>query len=346
MSGKLRWGLLAVSGIAKAFATGLARSETGTAHAVASRDRARAEAFGETFGIPRRHGSYEELLADPEVEAVYVSTPHPMHAEWAVRAARAGKHVLVEKPMGLCARDVEAMQEAAREAGVFLMEAFMYRSHPQTDALARLVRDGAVGEVRVLHAALSFTAAFDPASRLWSKALGGGGILDVGCYPVSLARLLAGAAAGRPFADPLAVTGAARLHPRTGVDAWAVATMRFPGEVLATLSTGIGVAQENALRVFGSEGSLFVPSPWAMSREGACPGRIVVARRGEAVREVGIASSASSFTLEADAAGGAIRAGRAEAEPPAMTWADSLGNARALDAWRRAVGLSYGPEEA
>jgi predicted dehydrogenase/aryl-alcohol dehydrogenase-like predicted oxidoreductase len=345
MSDRIRWGLLATGAIAKAFALGVKNSKTGVLQAVGSRTQEKADAFGAAHGIGRCHGSYEALLADPEVDAIYISTPHPQHAEWTIKAAEAGKHVLVEKPIGINQYEAQAMIEAARENRVFLMEAYMYRCHPQTARLVELLREKAIGDVCVIAATFSFHANFNPAGRIWSNALGGGGILDVGGYTTSIARLIAGASQGRPFADPVAVTGAGRLHPETGADAWAVATLRFPDDVVATLSTGVGVGQENAVRVYGSRGQIHLPNPYVAGREGAVNGRIVVFRPGQPVEEIAVESAVTSFAHEADAAGRAILAGRQEADAPAMTWADTLGNLRAQDAWRAAIGLTYEQEK-
>jgi len=343
MSDKIRWGILATGGIAKAFARGLKQSQTGELVAVGSRTPAKAEAFGTEFGIPRRHGSYEALLADLDVQAVYVSTPHPQHVEWVIKACEAGKHVLCEKPIAVNQYEAQAMMEAATANRVFLMEAYMYRCHPQTARLVELLKQKVIGDVAVIQATFSFHAGFNVESRLWSNALAGGGILDVGGYTTSIARLIAGAAQGLPFADPVAVTGAGHLHPQTGVDVWAVGTLKFAGDVVATISTGVGLNQENVVRVFGSEGNLLLPNPYLTAREGAMPGEIVVNRRGEASRTIAVESTVTSYAHEADVVGSAIRVGQTEAA--AMSWADTLGNIRAQDAWRAAIGLTYETEK-
>ncbi|MCY2931523.1 MAG: aldo/keto reductase [Planctomycetota bacterium] len=346
MSERIRWGLLATGAIAEAFARAVKVSQTGELVAVGSRARAKADAFGAKFGIPRCHGTYEALLADPGVEAVYVSTPHPQHAEWTIKAAEAGKHILVEKPIALNVYETQVMMEAAAANKVFLMEAYMYRCHPQTARLVELLREKAIGDVRVIQATFSFHAGFDPNSRLWSNALAGGGIMDVGGYTTSIARLIAGAAVGLPFADPISVTGAAHLHPETGVDEWALATLKFPHDIVANLATGVGVNQENVVRLFGSTGHILVPDPYVCWRDGAMPGKIIVNRNGQPPEEISIDSPVTSFAHEADVCGRAIRAGRLQAESPAMTWADTIGNIRAQDAWRAAVGLTYEAEKA
>lgn len=341
---RVRWGLLAASAIARAFARGVKVSQTGELVAVGSRSQEKARAFGAEFDIGCCHGSYEALLADPKVDAVYISTPHPQHAEWAIKAAAAGKHVLVEKPVALNEHEAQSMIKAALVNKVFLMEAYMYRCHPQTLKLVELLRQKIIGDVSMIQATFSFQTAFDADSRIWCNALAGGGIMDVGGYTTSIARLVAGAALGQAFADPLSVSGTGYLHPQTGVDAWAVAALKFPGNIVAALATGIGVKQENVLRVFGSEGNIFVSNPFVAAREGPMPGKIVVNRTGETSREIAINSPVTSFSLEADVCGHAIRAGRQQAEAPAMSWADTLGNIRAQDAWRAAIGLIFEAE--
>jgi len=340
---KIQWGLLATGAIARAFARGVKQSQRGEVAAVGSRSSEKAAAFGAEFDIPRRHGTYEALLADTGVEAVYISTPHPQHLEWTVKAAEAGKHVLVEKPMGLNHHEAATMIAAAAANHVFLMEAYMYRCHPQTERLVQLLRERVIGDVAVIQATFSFHSEFQARSRLWDKALAGGGILDVGGYTTSIARLIAGAARGLPFDDPVAVTGSGTLNPQTGVDEWAVGTLKFGSGMVAMVSTGIAVNQENVVRIFGSEGSILVPNPFVAGREDGMPGRILVSRRGEPVREVVTASDVTSFAHEADAASRAILAGQTESE--AMPWADTLGNCRTQDAWRAAIGLVYDSEK-
>ncbi len=337
----LSWGILGTGGIAQTFARGLQKSRTGKLVAVGSRQGSGAEAFAEKFGPIQAHSSYEALLADPAVEAVYIATPHPFHAEWCIKAARAGKHILCEKPITLNHAEAMAVAEAARENGVFLMEAFMYRCHPQTAKLVELIRDGAIGEVSLIQATFSFKAGFHPEGRLFSNALGGGGILDVGCYTTSIARLVAGAALGLPFANPLKVTGFARFHPETETDLYAVASAQFPGDILAQLVTGVGLNQDNGLRVWGSKGSIHLSSPYVPSREGGAE-TIHLTREGAAPETITLQTDEWLYALEADAVADALS--RGEKESPFMPVADTLGNMAMLDSWRTAVGLVYHSE--
>ena len=333
MSDKVSWGILAAGGIAKSFAKGVAGSTTGRLLAVASRSREKAEAFGDEFNFPKRYGSYEALLADPEVRAVYVATPHPTHAEWAIKAAEAGKHLLVEKPLALNFAEAMAVVEAARANDVFLMEAFMYRCHPQTARLVELVKSKAIGDVKVIHATFSFhwPRPFNPDSRLTSNALGGGGIMDVGCYAVSMARLLAGAAAGKPFADPVEVKGVGHLES-TGVDGYALAVLKFPGGVLAEVGAGVQFAREHAVRVYGTAGRIVVAEPWVPARDGG-KAKIEIHADGKPVVEETIETTQGIYSLEVDTVARCLD--RRQADSPAMTWDDTLGNMKTLDAWRR-----------
>ncbi|MDF9833351.1 putative dehydrogenase [Ereboglobus sp. PH5-5] len=338
----LKWGLLATGRIAEKFANGLAASKLGRAVAVGSRSGATARAFAEKFGIARAHESYEALLADAEVDAVYIATPHPMHLEWALKAARAGKHILCEKPMGMNRAQTEQMIAAAREHGVFLMEAFMYRCHPQTARIAELIRDGALGEVRMVQAAFGYNRPFDPQSRVWSNGLGGGGILDVGCYPVSLSRFVAGAAEGKGsvFLDPVEINGTGVTHPQTGVDEWAAATLKFSTGMVAQVSCSTSVQQQNTARIYGTKGWLHVVEPWTPSRNEGGRARMWLRRPDAAAGEIALPYQESEYMLEADVVAECVASGRREAGQ--MSWADSLGNAAALDKWLELAGVKYG----
>ena len=340
----LNWGFIGTGAIAKAFAHGLSQTESGKAVAVGSRTTESANAFGDMFGIPNRHDSYESLLSDEEVQAVYISTPHPFHGEWTIRAAEAGKHVLCEKPFGLNHGQGMAMVEAARENGVFLMEAFMYRCHPQTQKLAELIRDGVIGDVRMIRATFGFGGGntINPASRLFDKKMGGGAILDVGGYPISMSRLIAGAAVGMPFDDPIEVVAAGKLG-ETGVDEWAAAVLNFDSGIVAQVATAVRVSPDNSLHIYGSDGMISVPDPWKANRKQAEPGSIIIQSKDDE-RTIEVPADRTSFAYEADMAAGVISTGGDEAEWPGMTWDDTLGNLGTLDKWRNSIGLVYDAE--
>lgn len=338
MSDRLKWGILSTGRIAGDFAEALAQTDSGDLVAVGSRTKDSAEAFARRFGGVVAYGGYEGVLADAGVDAVYIATPHPMHAEWALRAAEAGKHILCEKPLTMTAAEAERVVAAARAHDVFLMEAFMYRCHPQTEMLVELVRNGAVGDLRLIQATFSFRAPFDARGRHFARELGGGGILDVGCYTLSMARLLAGAALGLGrSAEPLVLTGVGRMGP-AGTDDVACACLRFGGDILAMLSCGVGVDQENQLLVYGSEGRLVVPVPWSPGKFGDTP-HILIQRTGKPEERIDVPASKPLFALEADKVAAHIH--DREAPWPAMTQEDTLGNMRALDRWLAEVGAKY-----
>ena len=242
---------------------------------------------------------------------MYIATPHPHHAEWTIRAAEARKHILCEKPIGLNFAEAMAIVEAARANDVFLMEAFMYRCHPQAARIAEIVRSGRLGPIRAIAATFSFRGKQprDPDSRLLSNVLGGGGIMDVGCYAVSMSRLIAGAARGldRP-AEPTDVRGFARIGD-TRVDEWSSAVLRFDGDVLAQVACGVDVWQENTVRVYGADAMLHVPSPWFQGERESM--FIERGRPGEGEREeIVVESPHNPYTLEADLVAECVAAGR------------------------------------
>jgi len=329
----LRWGILGAGGIARTFARELPATRTGRLRAVAARELDRAERLAREFGAPAAYGSYEELLADVDVDAVYIATVHTHHREWAVRAAEAGKHVLCEKPLAISEDRVRSAVDAAGRHGVFLAEAFAYRFFPQTAKLVELVRSGAVGRVRAVDARYVFSAKYDPGSRLFDASVAGGGILDVGCYPASMTRLIVGAALDRPFADPLTVAGAGHIG-ETGVDEHAIAQLTFDDGITATLTAGIRVEGARHVRVTGTRGHIDVPSPFSVPQGETS--EILVSAIGRPVERITV-HQPLQYGLEADAVGD-----RGDAlEAPQMSWADSIGNARLLDAWRAELGLVY-----
>ncbi|MCF3650501.1 Gfo/Idh/MocA family oxidoreductase, partial [Synoicihabitans lomoniglobus] len=299
-----------------------------------------AQAFAAEHGIApeRAHGSWEALFADPEVDAVYVATPHPHHAGAVVAALAAGKHVLCEKPFAMSLAEVDAMQAAAREHQRTLMEAWMYRCHPQTAKLVAMVREGAIGELRHVQAAFSFNAPFDPAGRLWNKALGGGAVLDVGGYPLSYARLLAGVAQGKPFLDPEALHAVGHVHLEAGTDLRACAVVRFAGNITAELSCGTDVSQQNVVRVYGSAGMIVVPSPYVISRD-ASPTTLEWHREGRETEVITITPDRDVYAYEADALAEAVSAGKLEVA--ACPWADTRGNMAGLIDWHEQIGVNY-----
>jgi predicted dehydrogenase len=307
----VQWGILSTARINGKLLAGAAQSQTSAVTAVASRDLTRAREYSEEHGIDRAYGSYAELLADPELDAVYISLPNSMHLEWTERALRAGKHVLCEKPLGRRTADVEAVFALAEREGRRLMEAFMYRHNPQTMRVAQLVHEGAVGRLRLVRATFSFPLGGEANIRL-DPGLDGGALMDVGCYCVSAARLLAG--------EPERVTGEQVLGGR-GVDVAFTATMRFPRDVLGHFDSGIVLAPRDELEVVGEDGSLFLDDPWH------CVEPAIEVRRADGVQRIEL-ERVNSYMLELDNLSAAIR-GEAE---PLLGREDAVGQARTIEA--------------
>ncbi|WP_288430047.1 aldo/keto reductase [uncultured Agrobacterium sp.] len=341
----VRWGIIGPGTIAKTFAEGVAHSTTGKLVAIATRNPERP-GLSEGFPGARIVHGYDALLSDSEIDAVYIATPHTGHAEWAINAIRAGKHVLVEKPIALSAYDADAIFHEAKKAGVFAGEAYMYRLHPQTAKIVELVKSGTIGEVRIIRSSFGFNmGSFRADHRLFANDSAGGGILDVGGYPVSMARLIAGAVAGQPFLEPSKVAGVAHLG-QSGVDEWASAVLKFPNEIIAEVSCSIMANQDNVLRIIGSEGRIEVQDFWFAAGHKGGVGRIEVLKGKEERQTIEVAEDRWLYSFEVDAAGAAIRNGAQEFAYPGMNWADTLGNLRVMDQWRASVGLEYGVETA
>jgi predicted dehydrogenase len=246
------WGILSTARINELVLAGARKSDRVQMVAVGSRDQARGEAYAKEHGLERAYGSYQELIEDTDVQAVYISLPNDGHVEWSIRALRAGKHVLCEKPLTRHADEAEEAFAVAERERRLLMEAFMWRHHPQISRLEELIADGAVGEVKLIRAVHSFTADHPRDIRLLTE-LDGGALMDVGCYCAHAARHLAGEPV-RVFGEP--------VRNESGVDVRFAGTMLLPGDVLAELSAGFDTPEIHQLEVIGDSGSLFLEDPW------------------------------------------------------------------------------------
>jgi predicted dehydrogenase len=316
MARPVTWGILSTADINRRVIPPANESPKVELAAVASRDRARAEAYAREWGIERAYGSYEELLADPEIEAVYISLPNTLHCEWSIRAVEAGKHVLCEKPMSRHTADVEAAFDAATRADRILSEAFMYRHNPQMKRLTELVHQGAIGELRLIRAAFSY-ALYDADNIRLRTDVEGGALMDVGCYCVSGSRLLGG--------EPETVYGQALVGP-TGTDWLFTGTMRFPGDVFALFDCGTTLLERDELEAIGTEGSLFLEDPWH-AHEPA-----IELRRDDELELIEL-EAIDSYRLELENVSDAIR-GEAD---PLLGREDAVAQARAIEALFRSA---------
>jgi D-xylose 1-dehydrogenase (NADP+, D-xylono-1,5-lactone-forming) len=312
----VRWGILSTADINRKLLAGAALSTEVDVVAVGSRDLGRARAFADEHGIPAAYGSYEALLADPAVEAIYNPLPNTLHCEWSIRALEAGKHVLCEKPMSSIPGEVEEAFAAAERTGFLLTEAFMYRHHPQTRKLRELVAGGAIGDLRLIRSTFSY-GLFDVDNIRLRTEVDGGALMDVGCYCVSGSRLLAG--------EPEAVFGRAYTGP-TGTD-WAfTGSLRFPGDVLALFDCATCLPERDELEAIGSEGSLFLDDPWH------CQNPVIELRTAGGVERIAV-EAANPYRLELEDLGRAIRGGSA----PLLGRDDAVAQARVITALRRSA---------
>ena len=301
----MRWGVLSTARINNKVLAGARLASNVDVVAVGSRDRERGEAFAAEHGIARVHDTYEALLADPEIEAVYIPLPNSLHVSWSVRALEAGKHVLCEKPLTRRVAEAEAAFDAAERADRLLMEAFMWRYHPQTEALVRLVPE--IAPLRIVRAAFGFTLRDDPANVRLQADLDGGSLMDVGCYCVSALRLLGG--------EPVHVAAVA-VEGGAGVDVRMAGVLRLPNDVIGQFDCGLDVPPRGGIYVVGEGGTLIAEDPW----HGQSP-RLTLDGEEIAVEAV------NPYAVELADFSAAIREGRS----PRLGREDAVGQARAIE---------------
>jgi predicted dehydrogenase len=254
MSKVLNWGLLSTARINRALIPPLQVSKRNHLLAVASRSQETADAYAKEKKISRAYGSYEALLADPEIDVIYNPLPNHLHAEWTIKAVEAGKHVLCEKPLALTVAEVDAIHAAAHKHGRVVAEAFMYRHHPQTLKVQELVKSGSIGSLKLIRGSFSFILSREEDIRLLDPAMGGGSIWDVGCYPISYARTVVGE-------NPVEVFGW-QVTGKTGIDETFVGQMRFAGDIHAQFDSSFVIPFHSFMEIVGSEGTLSIPKPF------------------------------------------------------------------------------------
>jgi len=314
----LNWGLLSTARINRALITPLRASKRNHLLAVASRTQQSVDRYAREWKIPRAHGSYEALLADPEIDVIYNSLPNHLHAEWTIRAVEAGKHVLCEKPLALGVDEVDAMQEAARKHGRVVAEAFMYRHHPQTLKVQDLTRNGSLGALKLIRGSFSFVLAREGDVRL-DPAMGGGSIWDVGCYPISYARTITGE-------NPLEVFGW-QVTGLTGIDETFVGQMRFANDIHAQFDCSFAIPFHAFMEIIGSEGTLNVPNPFKPGVD-----EKIYITRGDKTETIKIKGQ-ELYIGEVEDMADAILLGT----PPRVSLADSRGNVATIAALLRSA---------
>ena len=336
MSEQLRWGILGTGNIARQLAAGVSGSRSSRVIAVGSRRDETAQAFAGTFQLEHAL-SYDGLLASKEIDVIYNSLPNSMHREWTIAALRAGKHVLCEKPLAASAAEAQEMFDVAGRQGRILMEAFMYRSHPQTLAVIEAVRAGAIGKLKLIRSSFCYSTRRIADNIRFSPALAGGALMDVGCYCINFSRLFAGA-------EPDRTDVIGHIH-EAGVDHLAAGMFSFPGGIFATFACGMTVHADNTAYLCGSEGYIQIPIPWKPPINGAgftitrsTPPRMDGTGRSPPARPPreyrAINAGADLYAIETDDFADAILNSR----PPRITPQDSIGNMRVLDQMRWSLG--------
>lgn len=324
MTDPIRWGILGTGSIAKQFARGLTSVDDARLVAVGSRAAETADAFGDEFDVAHRHATYEALVADDEVDAIYVSTPHPFHKDNSILCLTHGKAVLCEKPFTVNATEAAALIDVARQEKVFLMEAMWTRYLPAVVRLRELLAEGAIGQVRVVQADFGFRTGVNPAGRLFNLALGGGALLDVGIYSLSFAAMILGA-------DPTQVVSTADIG-ETGVDEQSAFLLRYEGGELAVLSCAVRTSTAVEVKIFGTDGSISVGSPFFKTES------LTIKRGSDETREeyplVG-----NGYNYEAMEVGNCLREGRKESA--IMPLDETLALMQTLDKIRAPWGLTY-----
>ncbi len=323
MAGQIRWGILSTASIGvNCFIPGVRKARNGTVVAIGSRNGDRAREVAARLGIPKAYGSYDALLADPDIDAIYNPLPNGLHAEWTLKAARAGKAILVEKPMCRDAEEAAMLANACATDGVLLMEAFMYRFHPQHERVRALIADGAIGDLCSVQTAFSFhMQPLDPGNVRLQAPLAGGALMDVGCYPVSGARMLFGE-------EPLAAVATYDLHPDFGVDIALSGILEFSGKRFAMIDCGFRGTGQGWYRVVGSTGTIDVPAAYGLGMSDG----LVILTDGSGRHEERI-PGVDQYTLEAEEMAACLLEKRAPRYPAE----DAVANMRAIDALYRSA---------
>jgi predicted dehydrogenase len=319
----LRWGILSTANIGtEKVIPGIQRAKRCEVVAIGSRDGARADQAAARLGIPRVHATYEGLLGDDGVDAVYIPLPNHLHAEWTIAAARAGKHVLCEKPLAMTAPEAETMITACAEAGVVLMEAFMYRQHPSWVAVRELIAAGRIGELRAVQSWFSFFND-DPANIRNIREYGGGALYDIGCYCINLSRMLMGG-------EPTRIDGSITRDPASGVDILSSGVLEFAGGRVATFTCSTRLESDQRVHIYGTEGRIAIPIPFNIPPDR--PTVVHVINGGDPPvapnTEVLTFPTADPYTVEAERFAAAILDGAPVPVPPS----DAVANLRVIEA--------------
>ena len=338
-STQLRWSILGTGNIARQFAHGVRSARRSVLANVGSRTSQAATQFARDYAIPRAYGSYDAALADPDVDAVYISLPNSMHHQWTLKALDAGKHVLCEKPIATHAAQAWEMFDHAQKRGRYLIEAFMYRSHPLTLAVKKAIESGAIGDVQLIRTSFCFRTTRIDGNIRFNAALAGGSLMDIGCYCTNLSRFIANA-------EPTTMHATGRLHA-SGVDEMAAGTLTFPNGIIASFTCGMVLHADNTASICGTDGYIQVPIPWKPPAQQAtyiicrgAPPRMDGGKTPPSAPPPQICTADAGnelYAVEADDFAASVLDGL----PPRLSAADTIGNMQVLDELRRQVGVAF-----
>ncbi len=330
----INWGIIGPGKIAKAFAFGLNSVENCCAYGVAGRNAQRAKKFAQENNIERSFDTIDELLASPDIDAIYVAVPHSLHKEFVCKALNHDKHVLCEKPMALSFEDVATIIRTARANKRIVLEGFMYRYHPQTAELLRLLRAGTIGRLCSMDISFGCMTNYDSSSRLWQIELGGGAMWDIGVYPVSMSNLIAAAVNNNRLLEPDRFIGTGEFL-RDGVDLRAAGIIHYPNGILSKISCAISVNEGAHLKIHGETGNIIVNDPWVASRDKATNGEIIIERRGCENQVIKVNAFLTSFAYEAAYFSELLEGLRYAVDFPIMTNEESLFQVACMEQWRK-----------
>jgi len=325
----LNWGIIGTGGIANRFANSLKTTDKASLKAVASRTDEKAQKFAHEHGITKHYGSYESLLKDPDIDAIYISLPNHLHAEWSIKCAQAGKHILCEKPVTVNSGQLMKTLEAVKECDVFFMEAFMYRCHPQWPVIDDIIASGIIGEVRALKSTFSYNMGMQLDNIRMSNPAAGGGLMDVGCYCVSFCRRIAGE-------EPEKANYVGYIGPVSRIDQQAAGILKFPSGIVASFECGTQVNIPTTANIYGSKGSISIENPWF-----ATNGTTRLFVKTDKEDTVTVESDDDLYAKEALVVAEYID----NRQAPTMRWDDSIGQMRTLDMLRADMGLVFDVEK-
>lgn len=325
----LKWGIIGTGMIANSFARNMKTIDKATLLAVASRSSDKAKEFAGKYDIPKTYSSYESLLKDAEVDAIYISLPNHLHKEWSIECAEAGKHILCEKPVTVNRGELEKILEVVKKCDVFFMEAFMYRCHPQWAKIKQIIADDVIGEVRAIKSTFSYNMGMNLGNIRMSNPAAGGGLMDVGCYCVSFSRLIAGE-------EPIKANCVGYIGKESRIDQQTAGILMFPSGAVASFECGTQVNIPTSANIYGSKGSISVENPWFATK-----GTTKVTIRTDKEEVINVESDVELYAKEALTVAEYLDARQA----PAMSWEDSLGQMRTLDMLRADMGLVFDVEK-